>query len=208
MVKHTQVGVTSRLISPLAKSPCVRFSVSLIEIIQESGQAQRGTYFIFFNSFQYTVMQKFLKTIPLVLITALLLTTVSVMAQTVNYKQPFTIDRNGTIKDNSGASVGLVTKDQLIMDAKGQKIAFVDGQGNLVDAKTGKKMGRMGKNGRTYANAEGELLFTLRDKADKTCDIFDVKGNKIGNVYDSYKSSACAIHCFNNGLDSRTHRPN
>jgi len=153
-------------------------------------------------------MHKFPKTTPLVLIAALLLTTVSIMAQTANYKQPFTIDRNGTIKDKSGASVGLITKDQLIKDARGQKIAFVDGQGNLVDAKTGRKMGRMGKDGKTYANAEGDLLFTLRDNADQTCDIFDAKGNKIGNVHDSYKGSACAIHCFNNGLDSRTHRPN
>ncbi|WP_018622792.1 5-fold beta-flower protein [Spirosoma luteum] len=153
-------------------------------------------------------MQKFLKKTRFALLAALLLTTVSIMAQTANYKQPFTIDHNGTIKDNGRTSIGLITKDQLVKDAKGQKIAFVDGQGNLVDAKTGKKMGRMGKNGKTYANAEGELLFTIRDKADKTCDIFDGKGNKIGNVYDSYKGSACALHCSNNGLNSRTHRPN
>jgi len=36
----------------------------------------------------------------------------------------------------------------MIMDAKGHKIAFVDGQGNLVDAMTGKKMGKMGKDGK------------------------------------------------------------
>lgn len=153
-------------------------------------------------------MQKSPKTIRFALVAALLLTTVSIMAQTVNDKQPFTIDRNGTIKNTSGASVGQITKDQRIMDAKGQKMAFMDGQGNLVDAKTGKKMGRMGKNGKSYTNAAGELLFTLQDKADQTCDIVNGRGQKIGNVHDSYKGSACAIHCFTNGLDSRTHRPN
>lgn len=153
-------------------------------------------------------MYKFLRITQRALLAALWLTTAPLLAQTANYKQPFQIDNKGTIWSRTGAPVGLVTKDQIIKDSKGQKIAFVDGQGNLVDTKTGKKMGRMGKDGKTYFNTEGELLFTIKDNADKTCDIFDVKGHKIGNVHDSYKGSACAIHCFANGLNSRTHQPN
>lgn len=129
-------------------------------------------------------------------------------AQSANYKQPMSINATGQIKDGSGKAVGTVSKDQMIMDAKGHKIAFVDGQGNLVDAMTGKKMGKMGKDGKTYMNANGDLMFTIKDNPDNTCDIFDAKGNKIGNVYDSYKGSACALHCFTNGLNPRTHRPN
>ena len=123
---------------------------------------------------------------------------VTSFAQSANYKQPMTINTNGQVKDASGATIGLVTKDKIIQDAQGKKIAFVDGQGNLVDAKTGKKMGRIGKDGKTYYNAEGELLFTIKDNADNTCDIFDSKGKKIGNVHDSYKGTACALHCFQN----------
>ncbi len=48
-------------------------------------------------------------------------------------------------------------------------------------------------------NANGDLMFTIKDNADNTCDIFDAKGNKIGNVHDSYKGSACALHCFQAG---------
>ncbi|MEZ0542750.1 5-fold beta-flower protein [Fibrella arboris] len=120
-------------------------------------------------------------------------------AQSANYKQPMSINATGQIKDGSGKGVGTVSKDRMIMDANGKNIAFVDGQGNLVDAKTGKKMGRMGKDGKTYMDANGDLMFTIKDKADNTCDIFDAKGKKIGNVHDSYKGTACALHCFQAG---------
>ena len=121
------------------------------------------------------------------------------LAQSANYKQPMTIDAKGQIKDGKGTTVGLVTKDQIINDVKGRKIAFVDGQGNLVDAKTGKKMGRMGKDGKTYLDANGGLLFTVKDMPGDTCDIFDAKGKKVGNVHDSFKGTACALHCFQAG---------
>ena len=131
---------------------------------------------------------------------ALLLGTPSLLlAQSANYKNPMSINASGQVKDGTGATVGTVSKDRMIMDAKGQKIAFVDGQGNLVDAKTGKKMGRMGKDGKTYMDANGDLMFTIKDNADETCDIVDANGKKIGNVHDSYKGSACALHCFQAG---------
>lgn len=117
-------------------------------------------------------------------------------SQSVNYKQPMTINATGHIKDGNGTTIGLITKDQVINDAKGQKIAFVDGQGNLVDAKTGKKMGRMGKDGKTYRDATGDLMFTIKANPNNTCDIFDTNGKKIGNVHQSYKAMACALHCF------------
>jgi hypothetical protein len=121
------------------------------------------------------------------------------LAQSANYKNPMYINATGQIKDGSGTTVGTVSKDKMIMDANGKKIAFVDGQGNLVDAKTGKKMGKMGKDGKTYMDANGHLMFTVKDNADNTCDIFNAKGQKIGNVHDSYKGSACALHCFQAG---------
>lgn len=113
-----------------------------------------------------------------------------------NYKQPMTIDAKGIVKDAGGRTIGMVSKDQIINDAQGKKLAFVDGQGNLVDAKSGKKMGRMGKDGKTYADANGQLLFTINDVAGPTCDILNAKGEKIGNVHDSLKGTACALHCF------------
>jgi hypothetical protein len=120
-------------------------------------------------------------------------------SQSANYKQPMTITATGQIKDGKGTTIGLVSKDQIINDAAEKKIAFVDEQGNLVDAKTGKTMGRMGKDGKTYSNAAGELEFTIKDNADNTCDILDAKRNKIGNVHNSYKGIACALHCFQAG---------
>ncbi|GAB2583653.1 5-fold beta-flower protein [Spirosoma areae] len=134
-----------------------------------------------------------------IIASALLLMPLFVFSQSANYKQPMTINAAGQVKDAKGVAIGLVTKDRMIKDAKGNKIAFVDGQGNLIDAKTGKKMGRMGKDGKTYMDANGDLMFTIKDNADETCDIFDAKGNKIGNVHDSFKGTACALHCFQAG---------
>lgn len=130
---------------------------------------------------------------------ALLLMPSLLFSQSINYKQPMTINATGQIKDSKGTVIGLVTKDQMINDVKGRKIAFVDGQGNLIDAKTGKKMGRMGKDAKTYMDPNGDLMFTIKDIPDTTCDIFDAKGNKIGNVHDSFKGTACALHCFQAG---------
>ncbi|GAB4006261.1 hypothetical protein EXU85_02360 [Spirosoma sp. KCTC 42546] len=133
-----------------------------------------------------------------VLLVAIALLPSWLLGQSPNYKQPMSINAQGQIKDSKGTSIGLVSKDKIIKDANGQKIAFVDGQGDLVDAKTGKKMGRIGKDGKTYYDINGELVFTVKDNADETCDIVDAKGKKIGNVHDSYKSLACALHCFQN----------
>ena len=58
----------------------------------------------------------------------------------------------------------------------------------------------MGKDGKTYYNAQGQLLFTIKDNPDETCDIVDAKGKVIGNVHDSLKGVACAIHCFNKDM--------
>ncbi|MBB3841934.1 hypothetical protein FHS57_005963 [Runella defluvii] len=132
-------------------------------------------------------------------IALLSIVSISVFAQ-ANYKQPMSIGKDGKIMDSKGTSVGLVTKDQIIKDHDGHKIAFVDGEGNLIDAKTNKKMGRMGKDGKTYYNAQGQLLFTIKDNPDETCDIVDAKGKVIGNVHDSLKGVACAIHCFNKDM--------
>nr|WP_293842932.1 hypothetical protein [uncultured Arsenicibacter sp.] len=114
------------------------------------------------------------------------------LAQSQNYKH---ISHNGEIKDERGITIGSVSKDQIIKDSKGEKIAFVDGQGNLVDARTNKKLGRMGKDGKTYYNAQGEVVFTVKDNG-TTCDIFDNNGKKIGNVHKDMKGSACALACF------------
>ncbi len=104
-----------------------------------------------------------------------------------------------------GEKVGLVTKQGIIQDAKGRKVAFMNADGTVSDAK-GKKMGKVAKNGEAYYNANGELIFTVKDKAGETCDIVDAKGKKIGSVDDGLKGSACALHCLSNGLDVTTHQ--
>lgn len=130
----------------------------------------------------------------------------AVMFAQTNYKQPMTIAKDGMITDAGGVTIGSVTKDKIVKDHQGHKIAFVDGEGNLVDAHTNKKMGRAGKDGKTYYDANGEIYLTVKDNGE-TCDIFDATGKKIGNVHSSYKGMACVLHCFENGLDANHKKP-
>lgn len=124
-------------------------------------------------------------------------------AQNANYKhQIMNIDKNGTIK-KGGVKIGQITKENVVNDAKGNKIAYIDGQGNLVDA-NGKVMGRMGKDGKSYHNINGDLTFNLKEEGN-TCNIFDASGKKIGNIHSSYKGMACVLYCFQNGMDMKDH---
>jgi len=146
---------------------------------------------------------KILKNTIALLIVAITLFQSTVMAQDANYKhQMMSISQKGVIK-KGGLTVGQITKDNVVNDAKGNKIAYVDGQGNLVDAK-GNLMGRMGKDGKTYHNANGDLTFSVKDNG-KTCNVFDANGKKIGNIHSSYKGMACVLYCFQNDMDMKDH---
>ncbi|PWK17180.1 hypothetical protein LV89_04466 [Arcicella aurantiaca] len=145
-----------------------------------------------------------MKVIQAMLMVLLGFMALQVQGQDKDYKGHI-INEKGQIFNN-GVQIGMTSKEGIIKNADGQKIAFMDGQGNLVDAKTGMKMGKMGKDGKTYYNAKGELQFRVNTEKGETCDIFDKKGNKIGNVHQSFKGVACALHCFDHKLDSRTHK--
>ncbi|CAH0995339.1 hypothetical protein EMA8858_01460 [Emticicia aquatica] len=124
-------------------------------------------------------------------------------AQEVNYKhQMLSINHKGEIK-NGSVTVGHIAKNNVINDIKGNKIAYVDGQGNLIDAK-GKMLGRMGKDGKTYHNINGDLSFSVKENGN-TCNVFDASGNKIGNIHSSYKGMACVLFCFQNNMDMKDH---
>ena len=124
-------------------------------------------------------------------------------AQSTNYKhQMLTIDEKGKISQGK-STVGYITKTNVVNDAKGKKIAYIDGQGNLVDAK-GNLMGRMGKDGKSYENVNGDLKFSIKENG-KTCNIYDESGKLIGNVHSSYKGMACVLYCFQNEMDMTDH---
>lgn len=107
----------------------------------------------------------------------------------------------GQIQAN-GVTVGTVSKEGIIRDAKGKDIAFQRADGTLEDA-NGKSLGRMAKDGMSYYDENGALVFTLKDKPGDTCDLVDAKGNVVGNVHDSMKGNACAIHCFQTQMTTK-----
>lgn len=123
--------------------------------------------------------------------------------QTRDYKG-HVIDSKGDIYFD-GTRVGVVSKKGLIKDANGKKVAFLNANGTVSDA-NGKNMGHLGKDGKTYYDANGALVFTTKDIDGETCDILDAQGKKIGNVHDSYKGVACALHCMENKMNMKNHK--
>lgn len=118
-----------------------------------------------------------------------------------NYKAqfPFTVDSVGTIKDNSGTTLGTVSKEGIIKNHKGEKVAFIDEKGNLVD-KDGKVMGKAAKNG-NYHNAKGEVIYTVKPTKGQQCEVYDKSGKVIASVHDNYKFQAgCVAHCIKTGM--------
>ncbi|MDR6561647.1 MULTISPECIES: 5-fold beta-flower protein [unclassified Arcicella] len=139
-----------------------------------------------------------------IMVFAFVMSVISIsFAQQVKDYKGHLIDAKGDIYFN-GTKIGSVSKDQFIKDAKGQKVGFIDNQGNLTDG-NGKKMGHWGKDGKTYFDPNNDIMLKVVDNKDETCNIYDAKGNKLGNVHDSYKSVACAIHCFDKKMSMKDH---
>ncbi|WP_428657480.1 5-fold beta-flower protein [Runella sp.] len=142
---------------------------------------------------------KTIKSLKFAAFAALLVFSSTLIFAQTNYKQSLSIGKDGKVKNEKGVGVGIVTKDQIIKDANGKKVAFLAADGTLKDA-NGKTLGKMAKNNSEFYDESGVLVLKIKDNPDETCDIIDVKGNVVGNVHDSLKGVACAVHCFHKDM--------
>ena len=115
-----------------------------------------------------------------------------------NYKAP-KIDAAGKVWLDE-KEIGSVNNEGLIKNHEGVKVAHVSNDGELIEANTGKKLGKAEKNGNfTYHFADGgteEWTFSEPDK-DGYCEVKDKTGKVVGVVHQNYKQQgACAIHCL------------
>jgi Heavy metal binding domain len=125
------------------------------------------------------------------------------IAQAQNYKAP-TIDASGKIYNRDGSHIGSVTKEGVISDAAGVKIGHVDGNGMLVDEKTGENLGKAEKNG-NFAPHFGKTQdegWSISAPMNGTCLVKDNAGNIKAEVHENYKAfGACAIHCLDHHMN-------
>ena len=128
----------------------------------------------------------------------------SLFAQVVDSKGRV-IDVKGNVYID-GTKLGTVTMDSIVKNANGKPMAFLKPGGVLVNSK-GKTLGRVGKDGLTYYNANGAVVYKLKENTDsETCDVLDADGKVIGNVHNNYKAMACTLHCYSNNMDAKTHQ--
>ncbi len=109
------------------------------------------------------------------------------------------IDDSGKVTDKDGKHIGNVTKEGVIRDASGMKVAYVDGNGSLIDAISGKNLGKVGKNGNfvPYSAKSANESWSVSSPENGTCLIKDKDGNIKAEVHETYKNiGACAIHCL------------
>ncbi len=128
----------------------------------------------------------------------------SLFAQAVNSKGRV-IDANGNVYID-GTKLGTITIDSIVKNANGKPMAFLKPGGVLVNSK-GKTLGRVGKDRLTYYNADGAVVYKLKENTDsETCDVLDANGKVIGNVHNNYKAMVCTLHCYSNKMDLKTHK--
>ena len=124
-------------------------------------------------------------------------------AQGQNYKAP-KIDASGKITNEKGLFIGSVTKEGTISNASGVKVAYVDGEGSMVDAKTGKKIGKPDKNGIVLPHFADtpDKGWSVSAPMNGTCLVKDSNGKVKAEIHESYKQfGACAIHCLTSKMD-------
>ena len=135
-----------------------------------------------------------MKTIVLIIITTVTMLFVSLTVSAQNYKTQFPakMDNDGSIKDSSGTTFITISKDSIIKNHLGEKIAFIDRNGNLVD-QNGKILGKAAKNGE-FHNVDGQVEFTVKDAKDGSyCEVYDKTGKHVLTVPANYKNQASTM---------------
>lgn len=142
---------------------------------------------------------KTLKTLVCAIL-VMVLTINTSMAQ--NYKAP-KIDASGKITDKNGKYIGKINQQGEIMDTMGTTIAHIDGNGMLVDPKTGKHLGKAEKNGNYLPHfPKTSEQWTTSAPMNGTCLVKNEKGEVVAEVHENYKQfGACAIHCLENHMN-------
>lgn len=134
-----------------------------------------------------------LKLVIMVLAALLPLATTYAQGAGPNYKHPY-LNASGEVLDEKDVIVGIVTKDGIVKNAKGEIVAYI--KGTDVTEAGGKKIGWIGKNGILYDDT-GAIVFTVDEKSKgERCKIYDPDGKVVAEVHESYKNQACAIHCI------------
>lgn len=117
-----------------------------------------------------------------------------------NYKQPVpSIDAKGKVTDKHGKHIGWVTQYGLIKNAAGTKLAHIDANGDVIDTKTGKSIGKAEKNGNYIYHfpANNKDKLTVSAPMNGTCEVKDLHGKTVLLVHENYKQyGACALHCL------------
>ena len=139
-----------------------------------------------------------MKTLKLILLAVVTMLFGIANSNAQNYKAP-AIDASGKVTDAMGKHIGWVTKDGVIKDSAGTKIAHIDTEGSLVDAKSGKKLGKAQKNGNyiSHTSKTSDGTLTVSEPSNGTCEVKDKDGKVVLLVHESYKQyGACAYHCL------------
>lgn len=133
--------------------------------------------------------------IQLALLMVLILANIGV-AQ--NYKMPY-LGSDGKLKDANNNVIATISTNGTSSDNMGMKMAHIDGEGNLVDSQSGKKLGKAEKNGNFmyyFSETKDGKNFTIGAPTSGMCEVKDEKGNVVLLVHENYKmQAACAFHC-------------
>jgi hypothetical protein len=149
--------------------------------------------------FDQIILKKNMKNIKKIIF-AILGVVLALSLKAQDYKHPYgLVNEEGKILSPEGKHIGWVTSDGIIKNSEGLKIAHIDTDGNLIDAKTGKKMGKAQKNGNYVPHyvKTPDQGWSVSPPMNGTCEVKNEKGEIVVIIHENYKQyGACAYHCL------------
>jgi hypothetical protein len=130
----------------------------------------------------------------LMFLTGMFLTEQTLWAQVShnhNYKQ-INIHQNGDVIDHEGTKIGYITKGDSVYNHEGKVLGYLK-KGKAFDG-NGIMIGKSKKGG-SFTDAKGRVILQVKTDGE-SCEVHDIKGNKMLTAHKDYKHQACAIHCF------------
>ena len=135
-----------------------------------------------------------MKAIPLILFYTLFILFAHFCSNAQNYAPPLSaaLDSLGVMKNTQGTAFAIISTDSIIKDIKGEKIASIDRNGNLV-GKDGTVLGGTSPKGDFY-NAKNEIEYTVLPYNNGVIyNVYDNTGYHVFTVPANYKAYAGSL---------------
>lgn len=142
-------------------------------------------------------MKIILLSLLLLALLAIIFTASSAQAQQDFKHAQGLVTQEGKVISSEGRLLGWVTREGIISDSAGTKIAHIDKEGNLIEHPTGKKLGKVQRNGnyQAYGPITADQEWKVSHPINGTCEVKNSKAEIVALIHESHRQhGAAAFH--------------